>query len=205
MGNKTGAKIRARKRIFKRNQYVQPQKEILAKNPVEADREEDVILDSDEESALEVADQEHAEITSESSSSDDEDDVGFEDENVNQGSRIVHMSSLGNAMTSYCVCFSCKKGKMELKEVEMVGLVPICIMTCDSCHFSSPQFSLGAKNPAVKFYDINRRSVVAMRMIGRGLEALNKASNAPVLPRGIGFLVQMAASPSWKARDIRSP
>ena len=69
MGNKTGAKIRARKRIFKRNQYVQPQKEILAKNPVEADPEEDVILDSDEESALEVADQEHAEITSESSSS----------------------------------------------------------------------------------------------------------------------------------------
>ena len=95
---------------------------------------------------------------------------------------------------------------MELKEVEMVGLVPICIMTCDSCHFSSPQFSLGAKNVgAVKFYDINRRSVVAMRMISRGLEALNKASNAPVLPRGIGFLVQMAASPSWKARAIRSP
>ena len=52
---------------------------------------------------------------------------------------------------------------------------------------------------------INRRSVVAMRMIGRGLEALNKASNAPVLPRGIEFLVQMAASPSWKARAIRSP
>ena len=94
---------------------------------------------------------------------------------------------------------------MELKEVEMVGLVPICIMTCHSCHFSSPQFSLGAKNPAVKFYDINRRSVVAMRMICRGLEALNKASNAPVLPKGIGFLVQMAASPSWKARAIRPP
>ena len=102
---------------------------------MEADHKADMMVDSDEVPRLEVADQQHAEVTSESSSSayefEDEDNVVFENENVNQGSRIVNMSSLGNAMTSYCcVCFSCKKGKMKVREVERVGIVPVCAMTC---------------------------------------------------------------------------
>ena len=63
------------------------------------------------------------------------------------------------------VCSSCKKGKLDLKEVDRISLAPVCSSVCQHCSFTS-ELTLASKNDCIKFYDINRPSALAMRMIG---------------------------------------
>lgn len=51
------------------------------------------------------------------------------------------------------------------------GFASSVTMVCDGCGHREDG-ALAERRPPVKYYDINRRSVLGMRLIGRGREAV---------------------------------
>eukprot|EP00117_Sycon_ciliatum_P008187 scpid80868/ scgid11001/ len=56
-----------------------------------------------------------------------------------------------------------------------------CGRRCDKCG-DETSLPMSRKQPAVKWYDVNRKSVLAMRLIGRGRESLKKVCAMLDLP-----------------------
>ena len=111
--------------------------------------------------------------------SDTEDDV---DPEQCCGNRIIDMSCLQALVSAAAaLCSSCKKGYLTLLETQRFGLMTECALRCNSCS-DQTQLPLSRKHPNVKWHDINRKSVLAMRLIGRGRESLKKVCATLDLP-----------------------
>ena len=110
-------------------------------------------------------------MSSDESDDDDDDDDDDSSDEHNSGSRIVHLPSLTRLLGSSCVCGNCKTGSLLVQESTRYDLAPILELTCDHCgHVFEGR--LAEKHTPMRFYDVNRRSAMAMRMIGKGREAL---------------------------------
>lgn len=105
------------------------------------------------------------------SGDDSSDDTSEDDGVMSSGNRIVNFPSLQRLLESSCVCAICKTGTVVLQESTRYGLASAVELVCSSCGhaFEGP---LAEKRTPMRFYDVNRRSAMAMRMIGRGRESL---------------------------------
>ena len=77
------------------------------------------------------------------------------------------------------VCHFCQTGDLILSETGREGLVSYIKFQCTQCDQENV-FPLGEKNG--RFFDLNRRSVLAMRRIGRGHTALQKFCGVRNMP-----------------------
>ena len=108
--------------------------------------------------------------TSSDDNDDDDDDDDSSDEH-NSGSRIVHLQSLTRLLGSSCVCANCQTGSLRVLKSTRYGLASVLELTCDHCgHVFEGR--LAEKQTPMRFYDANRPSAMATRMIGKGKEAL---------------------------------
>ena len=100
-----------------------------------------------------------------------------------QGNRIADLQCLQSILDAVAVCSECKSGKLQIMASVQAGLgttLRICCAEAD-CRKS---FTVLLTERTGRVFDINKRSVLAMRRIGRGWSALNGNlgwTNAPLL------------------------
>ena len=107
------------------------------------------------------------------SDQDNSDDSSDDEESVADGNRIINLRNLGKLIGASCICRHCRTGSMTLGETGRFGLAPTLELTCGSCGCSSTG-TLAQKQIRGRshFYDVNRKAVLGMRLIGRGYTAL---------------------------------
>lgn len=91
------------------------------------------------------------------------------------GTRLVDLAVLCSLLSSVACCKSCGEGGLDFAESRREGLASFVTITCDNPDCGeSVTSSLAKESPTGKFFEVNRRAVLAMRLIGRGEEALRK-------------------------------
>ena len=95
------------------------------------------------------------------------------EEDFLQSNRIVYLRCLQELLDVATVCSKCKSGKINIVDCCAVGLASVVHVQCNNvlCRHSW-RFNLCLKEK--RFFDINRRSVLVMRRIGKGRAALNR-------------------------------
>ena len=131
-----------------------------ANDPVEQQE----VLESSTEDAAEVFEDSVQSVAEDSDSEkDNEDDKAA----PNCGNRLVNLSCLQDMISAAAVpCQVCHEGSRY-------GLATECALRSSSCA-SSASSPLSLKKTGQKWYDVNRRSVLAMRLVVRGRESLKK-------------------------------
>lgn len=117
-----------------------------------------------------------------SSSSEDETQESDSDAHLvcsTHGNRIVDLSCLQAILDETAVCKGCSCGNLRVSESSRHGLASEVVVSCDSCDF---QKILPLSLKKERFHEVNRRSVLAMRRIGRGHAALQKFCGLMNLP-----------------------
>ena len=119
---------------------------------------------------------------SESDTSDEE--VPVTTEKARSCNKIVNLQCLEQLLAVACVCASCKSGSLVVSEIQSIGLASAVQLKCSSCGkaFEGP---LAERRPPARFHDINRRSALAMRTIGKGRQALKKLCAVMDLPEPV--------------------
>ena len=102
--------------------------------------------------------------------SDEESDDGVDELT---GNRIANLECLREWLSAVGVCRHSRRGELCVEESFRSGLASTVVTRCDSCHQSETR-ALVKRNTPVKCYDVNRHSVLGMRLIGRGREALQQ-------------------------------
>ena len=173
MGNKRRPRnnYRSAKRVFHGNQF----NATLSKStssPLADSQDDDTLSTADDSVFVDLPDSssssEDEATSSESEASSDECE-----ENKTAGSRIVSLACLQQLLTKSSVCSSCKRGHLNLEEVERSGLACVLRLTCLHCRAEQTE-AMAEQSTQKKFYDINRKSALAMRVVGKGREALHK-------------------------------
>ena len=180
---KIRCKYRGKKRVFHSNQLTKliVEQEEEAHESDESDIFDDVeeFLDSSSAKLWKMA------FFGNEENSEDEYDSGDEEyeQSVN-GNRIIYLPALQAPFDGCCVCSHCKSGRLVLSEGENQGMAPCLLLTCDQCRFVCSEV-LGKKvvHGKSNFFDINRKAVLAMRMVGRGLKGLNIVSCILDMPK----------------------
>lgn len=124
------------------------------------------------------------ESSSESSSepeSGSSDDAEASANPAETGYRLVYMDCLQTIFDG-CVCKFCRVGDIVVRETTRAGLASVVSVSCtnDQCTVVS-EYPLVPKSNQY-FYDCNRRSVLAARVIGRGHSGLSKFCGVMNLP-----------------------
>lgn len=188
---KSKAEYRSRKRMFLGNQF--SSSDSRSEEPQVEDDDasatgEHLELDATSPSASYSKLREFAfwddddEATQEGSDEDEEDTA-----QDTSGNRIIYLPALADALEASAVCKTCKKGSLVLSQVSKKGLAPVIELTCDSCSASSKSvLAKQQKHGRSHFYDINRKAVLAMRLIGCGLEALSTIATVLDMPPPMG-------------------
>ena len=96
-----------------------------------------------------------------------------EDDLSVSGNRIIHLPSLQSLISESCVCSSCTVGSLKLVETNRSGLAPTLQLCCENCGIETST-QMADIPVGKKFCDINRKSVLAMRVIGKSRKALQK-------------------------------
>ena len=138
-------------------------------------------LTSYDDSSCHSFDTSASSCSSASATSDSSSESGAEDEDVSEsGNRLVAFELLQYAISAMCICIHCHSGEVKLVEESREGLGSMFMIQCqnEEC-MESLSFSSNLKG---RFYDVNRRSVLAMRRIGRGYSALQKFCGIMNLP-----------------------
>ena len=123
--------------------------------------------DSDEDS---VSDEE-TEGNLLDSDSDEEWDTGA------CGFRLIDLGCLQNLFSAVS-CKSCH-GPVSITEVQRHGLASCLEVTCSSCDERKPEFM---SRKISRFWEVNRRAVLGMRLIGKSRQALVKLAGALDMP-----------------------
>lgn len=89
------------------------------------------------------------------------------------GNRLIDLEVFQTILGDIATCKHCCSGLLSVREVRRDGLVSTLEFSCTACSKTS-SFPLGKLSPAGRFYEVNRRAVTAMRLVGRGLSALKK-------------------------------
>lgn len=122
--------------------------------------------------------------SAESDESGDEDVPNSDEEDESSGSscRVVDISCLQHILDNSSVCNVCLSGSLTVSETLRHGLASVVKLTCSHCGKSS-DYPLVQKHSPRRYFDLNRRSALAMRIIGRGGEALRKVCAILDLPQ----------------------
>ena len=107
-----------------------------------------------------------------SSSSDSEDEPGM------TGFRLVDLECLEELLSEFCCCGACH-GPITLTEVCREGLASCLELSCGACEAASSKFMSRKFNRA---WEVTRRAVLGMRLIGRGLQAMAKMCGVLNMP-----------------------
>ena len=84
------------------------------------------------------------------------------------------------AISAMCICIHCHSAEVKLAEASREGLGSMCMIQCQNEERTeSLSFPCSLKG---RFYDVNRRSVLAMRRIGREYSAMQKFCGIMNLP-----------------------
>ena len=116
-------------------------------------------------------------------SDDDESDLEEEIKGAD-GNRIIYLPALQELLDSCCVCQKCKAGRLVLaQKEEQQGLAPAMQLSCSKCKFSSSG-TLGKRQIRGRshFYDVNRKAVFGMRLLGHGLTGLKTLCSVLDMP-----------------------
>ena len=138
-------------------------------------------LTSYDDSSCHSFDTSASSCSSASATSDSSSESDAEDEDVSEsGNRLVAFELLQYAISAMCICIHCHSGEVKLVEVNREGLGSMFMIQCqnEEC-MESLSFPSNLKR---RFYDVSRRSVLAMRRIGRGYSALRKFCGIMNLP-----------------------
>ena len=114
----------------------------------------------------------------------DEDDAGADtDDTTPDGNRIVHLLSLQKLLDRCCVCRQCQKGQLILREAKHFELAPHMNLTCDRCGYGESE-TLSQKQIKGRshFFDVNRKAVLGMRLIGGGHSSLKTLCSVMDMP-----------------------
>ena len=103
------------------------------------------------------------------------------EEDFLQSNRILYLKCLQELLDVATVCSKCKSGKINIVDCCAVGLASVVHVQCNNvlCR-PSWRFNLCLKEK--RFFDINRRSVLAMRRIVKGRAALNRFCGIMAMP-----------------------
>ena len=120
---------------------------------------------------------------SDGSMSSDSSDVFGEGEQggnpLTSGYRLVDLEVLQSIFSSVAICRFCKIGDLQLKESSRSGLASTLLFVCNSC---GEQFESPIVEKTGHFFDCNRRSVLAARVVGCGYADLQKCCGIMNLP-----------------------
>ena len=125
------------------------------------------------------------------SCSEDDSDAYSDDETTSSdstdlnGTRLVDISCLHRLLSSISVCRQCLEGELAIEDERREGLASSVFLRCQMCGASSGWCDLLPR--AGRFYQVNRRSVLAMRVIGRGHTALKKFCGIMDLPPPVAW------------------
>eukprot|EP00117_Sycon_ciliatum_P033490 scpid90255/ scgid25761/ len=195
MGNKSKGRGRKRKRAYRGNQHKiqEVSQEVTAEEIalVEENEPEDDLVVAQASSSDDGDDGEATDSSSSDTESDSEEDTHVTRELT--GNRIIDISCLDELLSEVAVCSNCRKGQLTLQESECVGLVPMWILECDTCNVRT-EMAMGKKPDQAKFFDINRRSTLAMRLVGRGRDALDKICAVLDLPGPVANSMSLSLS-----------
>ena len=119
-----------------------------------------------------------------SDSSDDSDCLEADEPHTGAGNRIFDLEQLQEILLKCAVCAVCKVGSIILEEERQQGLGSHMVISCssESCPGANVKFSSSIKT---RFFDVNRRSVLAARRIGRGHSGLQKFCAIMDLPKPV--------------------
>ena len=168
MGNKRAKSRhnRSRKRTFHGNQScrVKVKKPSQPENvPASPEPVPDDLLSSDGgESELDESEAESEEERSSDSDGEIHDGAG---------NRIFNLALLQQLFDKSSVCNQCKQGELILAEIDRAGLASTFQVTCDHCGHETSSYSV---NKSSSSFDLNRKSVLGMRMLGKGREGFRK-------------------------------
>ena len=95
------------------------------------------------------------------------------------GTRLLDFSCLQAILDTACTCKQCGCGKLVVYETQRYGLASSVSVVCQNCDVQT-SFSLVEKTG--RFYDCNRRSILAARMLGSGHAGLQKFCGIMNLP-----------------------
>ena len=114
-----------------------------------------------------------------SSAEDSEDDGDKGLEASSSGYKIADLECLQTLLNKFTVCSHCRKGSVSVVNCHDTGLGSVLRMKCSVCDHSG-NAPLSGKTG--RTFDLNRRSVLAMRCIGCGWSALEKFCGIMNLP-----------------------
>ena len=97
------------------------------------------------------------------------------------GNGLPNLESLQEIFSDVSVWKFCGTGQLCITKSGRAGLAPFLSITCSDCHHRSVH-SLVKKSAHSRFFDVNRRSVLAMRRIGKGHKALKKFCGVMDMP-----------------------
>eukprot|EP00117_Sycon_ciliatum_P022925 scpid72803/ scgid6114/ len=132
---------------------------------LEGDIEQGFLTESDSESEI---DEEQ----------DDDDDDAADCCGVN-GNRIVDLSSLQEFLDNFAICRKCSSGTLRLADSKKRGLGTVLTLECNACGYLG---NAPLSKKAGRSFEVNKRSVLGMRRIGRGWNALRKFCGIMNLP-----------------------
>ena len=96
------------------------------------------------------------------------------------GNRLVSLILLQSAIAMMCVCSSCKSGTIDLIEKSRQGLGSFLVLKCSNMECQEDHEFPNCKK--TQFFDVNSRSVLAVRKIGHGHAGLKKFCGIMDLP-----------------------
>ena len=162
---------RPKKRRFSSNQFVEPSQEITDHDEVF----ESIEIPTDR-SYMKIRGLSFTESLGEDASTESDEETSDacpDDSSSLTGNRIFNVSMLQELISSAAVCNSCKEGHLVMEEVKRHGLAPELQLSCTICDFSTSRVLAQQSSIAkTKWNHINRQAALAMRMIGRGYNAL---------------------------------
>ena len=178
MGNPDRRHGRRKRKKFQGNQHTRAKQSEADQVTVETSQ-----LQQSADDTVEQHD-EPAEVfeDSDQSMAEDSDSDEDADDDAAAGNRIINLSCLQDTISAAAVpCQFCEEGNLSLVEVSRYGLATECALRCNACA-SSESSPLSLKKTGQKWYEINRRSVLAMRLVGQGRESLKKVCATLDLP-----------------------
>ena len=96
------------------------------------------------------------------------------------GNRLVSLILLQSAIAMMCACSSCKSGTIDLIEKSRQGLGSFLVLKCSNMECQEEHEIPSCKK--TQFFDVNRRSVLAVWRIGHGHAGLKKFCGIMDLP-----------------------
>ncbi|CAG2231222.1 unnamed protein product [Mytilus edulis] len=129
-------------------------------------------------------------------SSDDQEDVSV------TGRALIQLEILQKKINQAAICSTCKTGELNVIDASEINKSGLCLklaFRCNECH-SNTVFDTDEKGnfEFSKIHNVNRLSVLAMRMMGKSRNALLKFCSILDLPSPVNYGPYKKHTETWK-------